>query len=164
MARLDWYIQEAVRIPLLYTQDPPYQLSLALFPCLEESLGFLQVCHMADAAGRVISHQCRMYYREEFELWYNTIESYLHHRHVPLTIRTFLTDTLWDHNPPQLDHFWFPSMKEVIFLTYIIEERGYPVWTADRCDAFFYHLQHRYNKKLHRLHHNFSSLTTSQAV
>lgn len=54
-------------------------------------------------------------------------------------------------------------MKEVIFLTYIIEERGYPVWTADRCDAFFYHLQRRYNKMRHRLHHNFSSLTTSQA-
>ena len=86
MARLDWYIQEAVRLPLPYKQDPPYQLSLALFPCLEESLGFLQVCHMADAAGRVISHQCRMYYREEFELCWSNQKGYVDGFFLPETV------------------------------------------------------------------------------
>ncbi len=35
MARREWYIQEAFRTPLPYTQEAPYQLSLVLFPCLE---------------------------------------------------------------------------------------------------------------------------------
>ena len=160
MARLDGYLQEAVRFP----QDPSSQRSLALFPFLEESLGFLQVCHVADAARRVVRHQCRMYYREKFELWYNSIEAYLHDRKVPLPVRTFLTDTIWDNNPPQLASFWFPTMKEVVFLTYIVEEIGCPVWTADRCDAFFYHLQRPYNKSPHQINFKLSSVTISQVV
>lgn len=160
MARLDWYIHEAVRTPLPFPQEPPRQLSLALFPCLEESLGFLQICHLADAVRRVISHQCRMYYREEFDLWYHVVESYLIDRKVPKVIRIFLTDTAWDKNPPQLENFWFPSMKEIILLTYIVEERGYPVWTPELCNAFFYHL-HRRHKNDHQsvyLHEKTASL------
>jgi hypothetical protein len=137
MAHVDRHIQEAVRESFPSPHDASPQLSLGLFPCLVESLGFLQVCCLADIARRVISHQFRMYYREEFDLWYGSIEAFLHARQIPHTIRLFLADPRWANDPLQVDRFWFPNMKELVFLTYIVEERGLPVWTKDRCEAFY---------------------------
>ena len=138
MVRLDRHIQEAVQIVSPHSNSPSRQLSLGLTPCLVSSLGFLQVCQLADTTRRAISHQYRMVYREEFNLWYATPESYLRDRRVPPSIRSFLIDDFWNGHPPQADQYWFPSMHEVVFLTYIIEERGYPVWTSERCDSFYY--------------------------
>ena len=138
MVRMDRHILEAVQVVTPQTRSPARQLSLGLAPCLIDSLGFLQVCQLARATSQVVSHQFRMYYREEFNIWYATIDAYLRDRRVPVPIRSFLTESTWNDYPPQLDQYWFPNMREVVFLTYIIEERGYPVWTSDRCEAFYY--------------------------
>ncbi len=73
MVRLDRHILEAVQIVSPQTGSPARQLSLGLAPCLIDSLGFLQVCQLAHATSQVISHQFRMYYREEFNIWYATM-------------------------------------------------------------------------------------------
>ena len=136
LALFDRQIHEAFRESHLTAPDKPYQLSLALFPCLKESLGFYHVCSMADIARQSISHQYRMYYREEFDIWYGTVESYLQARQSPTTVYQFILDKNWDATPPFVDRFWFPSMKELVLLTFIMEQRGYPVWTPERFDTF----------------------------
>lgn len=136
MALFDRQIHDAFRESSLASPDKPYQLSLALFPCLIESLGFYHVCSLADIARRSISHQYRMYYREEFDLWYGTVESFLQARQSPTSVYQFILDKDWEVAPPFVDRFWFPSMKELVLLTFIMEQRGYPVWTPERFDAF----------------------------
>lgn len=137
MIRLDRHIQEATEFAVPRSRQPVSQLCLGLFPLFTESVGFYQVCHLTDAVSQALSHQQRMYYWEEFNLWYTSINDYLHTRHIPLSLLAFLTDQTWDDHPPQAGHFWFPSMREVVFLTFIAEARGYPVWTADRLEAFY---------------------------
>lgn len=137
MIRLDRHIQEATVSAVPRSRQPVSQLCLGLSPLFAESVGFLQVCQFADAASQALSHQHRMYYREELDLWYATLDEYLHDRHVPSPIHAFLADPIWNNHPPHISRFWFPSMREIVFLTFIVEARGYPVWTVDRFEAFY---------------------------
>lgn len=154
MIRLDRHIQEATTSAVPRPRWPASQLWLGLFPLLTESVGFLQVCQLADAASRALSHQHRMYYREEFNLRHATIDEYLLERHVPPPIHAFLTDPVWNDHPPQTGRVWFPSMREVVFLTFIVEERGYPVWTADRFEAFYHQAGRPGRSHERRSHHS----------
>lgn len=152
MTRLDRQLKEAAQCVLRPDQSPAHQLWLGLPSFFVDSIGFFQVCHLADATRQAISHQHRMYYREEFNLWYATIDAYLRDRQVPAAIRTFLTDSTWNECPPPTGPFWFPTMHEVVFLSYIMEMRGYPVWTAERCEAFYYGLNRRPRRKRRMRH------------
>lgn len=143
MAFPDRHIQEAVHSSLPQMLDCSPQRSLALLPCFAESLGFYQVCCLADAARRVTSHQFRMYYREEFSLWFENASAYLLSRDIPQDIRLFLLDNWWKGRSPRIDRFTFHDMQEVVFLTFITEKRGWPVWTKERCEAFFYRFDTR---------------------
>ncbi|MBM3262384.1 MAG: hypothetical protein FJY97_03025 [candidate division Zixibacteria bacterium] len=134
----DRHIQEAVRHAFPNPLDCPPQRSLALLPCLAESVGFFQVCCLASAARMVTSHQFRMVYQEEFGLWFENAGAFLLAREVPREIRSFFLDTWWDDRAPGIDRFTFHSMQELILLTFIAEERGYSVWNRERCEAFYY--------------------------